>query len=352
MMQRGLHDAIDDTSKDAVVASFFGGTGSNTRVGFYARYFDYYEKELKHLRLGIRQSTRPIDELAAKTHGDIVRICTVLKGAHSLPRSEVRKSVRGILFPLEDDLAINRSLDLTVRLWLMINVRDKDLAIRTPHKPSVQWGETDSLHDFIQRQFPSSKFGGTQRHPRLRPSFTVAEMVEICSLDLRWTDSLEDHLRLDMRRRKVLWVFSYKDFLNGHLNSGETLSSELVNETIMTLNMLFPQWDPATQRLLAKHGQVFHDTAPFFGPQRLNLDDFAFWKVRLVEIYEEIYLAPPDSWRQLWVDRRNPHQYYTFWIALIVLGLSLLSCAASILQAWASIRALNLQIAVMSETSR
>ena len=63
--------------------------------------------------------------------------------------------------------------------------------------------------------------------------------------------------------------------------------------------------------------------APFAGPRRLDLDKFVFWKDRLAELYEEIYLAPPDTWKHLWIDRRNPHQYYTFWIALVVLALSL-----------------------------
>jgi len=46
-------------------------------------------------------------------------------------------------------------------------------------------------------------------------------MVHICGLGLKWSESLEDHLRLD-RRGKVLWVFPYKAFLNGHLTSRDT----------------------------------------------------------------------------------------------------------------------------------
>ena len=107
--------------------------------------------------------------------------------------------------------------------------------------------------------------------------------------------------------------------------------------------MLFPQWDTATQKLLQKHNQTFHYMVPFVGPNRLDFSDFHFWKDRLIELHEVVYCAPPESWKQLWLDRRNPHQYYTFWIALIVFALSLVSCIASIIQAWASVQSLRLQ---------
>lgn len=109
--------------------------------------------------------------------------------------------------------------------------------------------------------------------------------------------------------------------------------------------MLFPQWDSETQGLLSKHGQTFHSVGPFHGPRRLDLHEFDYWRDQLLELHEEIYLAPADSWRQLWIDRRNPHQYYTFWVALVVLILSSCSLIASIIQAWASVKSLNLQMA-------
>jgi len=120
-------------------------------------------------------------------------------------------------------------------------------------------------------------------------------------------------------------------------------SPAFLRETITTLNLLFPHWDPDTQDLLSKHNQNFHTIPPFAGPRRLDLGEFNYWRDALFELYEEVYLAPADSWRQLWVDRRNPHQWYTFWIALVVLILSVVSCVTSIIQAWASVAALKLQ---------
>lgn len=121
----------------------------------------------------------------------------------------------------------------------------------------------------------------------------------------------------------------------------DILPVALLRETITTLNLLFPQWDPQTQALLSAHGQDFHTLPPFEGPRRLDLSEFKYWRSHLLELYEEIYLAPADSWRQLWTDRRNPHQWWTFWIAVVVLALSIVSCITSVIQAWASIEALK-----------
>lgn len=111
------------------------------------------------------------------------------------------------------------------------------------------------------------------------------------------------------------------------------LPQALLRETITALNMLFPQWDPDTQSLLSKHRQTFHTVGPFRGSRRLDLNEFDFWRDHLLELYEEIHLAPADGWRQLWVERRNPHQYYTFWVALVVLLLSTGSFITSVVQA-------------------
>lgn len=102
----------------------------------------------------------------------------------------------------------------------MLNVRDQELAIRTPQKPSIRWTEEQTLSGLIASQFPTSPADALLvRGVRLDPSFTVVNMIKICGLQVRWTESLEDHLRLD-RRAKVLSIFSQKDFLSGHMQSG------------------------------------------------------------------------------------------------------------------------------------
>jgi hypothetical protein len=84
----------------------------------------------------------------------------------------------------------------------------------------------------------------------------------------------------------------------------------VVEETIKSLNLLFPMDDPAT----------------------LNVLDFDVWRDKLLELHEEVFLSPPASWAQLRKDRRNPQQFWTFWIALFILALTIVSTFASVLQ--------------------
>lgn len=117
-------------------------------------------------------------------------------------------------------------------------------------------------------------------------------------------------------------------------------SEALLQETIKSLNLLFPRWDPRTKALLRECGENFQDAGPFEGPKTLNVLEFNHWRDRILELYEEIYQSPPVSWAQLWRDRRNPQQFWTFWIALVILFLTFVSAATSIAQTIASFKAL------------
>jgi len=104
----------------------------------------------------------------------------------------------------------------------------------------------------------------------------------------------------------------------------------LINETLRTLALLFPQSDNLTQkwfqrlcssqsvpvdRRLRKCGQLRADDR--------QIENFIFWHDRLVmlkQVYDE---ACPSNVSQWWYDRRNGVQWYTFWIAVLILILTI-----------------------------
>ena len=112
------------------------------------------------------------------------------------------------------------------------------------------------------------------------------------------------------------------------------IPKEVLNEAVRTLNLLFPISDPATEKVLMKHYPRirFHVDEPYEGPRSLNVFDYDVWRDRLLELYEDVYQSPPASWAQLWKDDRNPQQFWTFWIALFILFLTIVSTFASIAQ--------------------
>ena len=119
------------------------------------------------------------------------------------------------------------------------------------------------------------------------------------------------------------------------------IPSELLKETISSLDLLFPFWDNETVTLLRKEKQTFHTYGSVEATNNLSLQDFGYWRDRLLELHEEVFQSPPVSWAQLWRDRRSPQQFWTFWIALAILFLTILSTVATLIQAWASVKGLG-----------
>jgi hypothetical protein len=190
-------------------------------------------------------------------------------------------------------------------------------------------------------------------------------MVNVCGLQVKWTTSLEDHLGLD-REHRTIWVFSHRRFLKfsdptsqlpgyvlTHLEKEELtvcrknvsasvsrqspIAAEIFDETSRTLDLLFPSWDPSTKRMLKQMRLDFHSVNP--QDRLLDLKHYSCWRDRLLELYEDVYLAPPEGWAQLWRDRRDPQRFWTFWVALLVLLLTILSTFATLLQTWQSLKA-------------
>ena len=109
----------------------------------------------------------------------------------------------------------------------------------------------------------------------------------------------------------------------------------------MSLDLLFPFRDDTTVALLGTEEQRFHEEGPFEVTTTLSLLDFDHWRDRLLELHEEIFQSPPVSWSQLWRDLRSPQQFCTFWIAIVIVLLTVFSTVASIVRAWASMKALG-----------
>lgn len=218
-----LSEAPRPAEKALITSSFFG-TKRDYDSSLTESYFNYYNKEIGRLRIGVAETSWPINTLAAKTHDDIVHIVNTLHTNKANPRSYVTVELLEH-FPGSNGLSIDRSVDLAVRLWLMLNVGDEDLPTRDPQKVLMPWEDETSIEDLISRHFRESISTLGLRERRLDPNFTAANMVKLCVLQLRWADCIEDHLRLD-RRDKTLWIFPYKGFLSAHLRSTKGSGSE------------------------------------------------------------------------------------------------------------------------------
>lgn len=345
--------------------AFFGTTFREEKVDMFRSYFEYYNEELVLLRTGISEKTWQSKGLATKTYEDIFYVVNVLRDNGDSRRPQLRSLLRS-RFRSSDDLGLDRSINLAIRLWLMINTQEPEFGGIRHGATCVQWDDETTLRAFFQRLFPKTRWQITSRSSRLGPHFTAAFMERVCGLKIEWTTSLQDHLWLD-RPRKALKIFPFKCHLQAMIDSHQNSSNkkkyvhhgficmcqvlinlisllipfEVLNETRLSLDLLFPFWDNRTVALLEKERQMFHDYGPFEVTRTLTLLDFDHWRDRLLELHEEVFQSPPASWAQLWRDRRNPQQFWTFWVALMILLLTVLSTVATTVQAWASMKALQ-----------
>lgn len=201
-----------------IAQAFFGFTVPFTeRIYALKQYFIYFSDELKLLRTGISRESWQTKDLAIHNCEDLFHVVDILRTSKGHRRPEIRQKLLS-RFGTTNDLAINRSLNLALRLWLMINVQEPAFAGLRHGATSVEWDDERPLLVFVESLFPPSRWSPTAQSSRFAPHFTAAFMQRVCGLNIEWTTSLHDHLRLDSVR-KALKVFPYKCHLQALIDS-------------------------------------------------------------------------------------------------------------------------------------
>ncbi|KAK8024885.1 hypothetical protein PG990_002708 [Apiospora arundinis] len=135
--------------------------------------------------------------------------------------------------------------------------------------------------------------------------------------------------------------------------SWSTIMNGLVDETLRTLALLLPEaqfgrrsrgagrkWLRQT-RLREADGRVLDMRLAHCGNLQMEerqIEHFTYWRDRLVILRQAYDDATPRTIAQWWHDRRNGVQWYTFWVAILVLVLTaflgLVQCVESALQVY------------------
>jgi hypothetical protein len=190
----------------------------------------------------------------------------------------------------------------------------------------------------------------------LPPSLTICNLVQFGGLQVKWTCNLVDHLLLN-KQGQVL-VFHSVSVLQS-LTECKHLPHGLADETLRTLALLFPRADIRAHNWLqrtinkAAHRNEFID--PLVGDLSTpssELSGFSYWRERLLYLEEAYENSEPSTIWQWWHDRRNRREWATFWVAFLVLILTivfgLIQSITGIVQAWASLKGLQMQIAAVN----
>jgi hypothetical protein len=269
---------------------------------------------------------------------------------------------------------VPNSIDRALRLFLTINSRNGDSHVSTPETPWPRDGD-EPLCDFVRRLFLKSTFAAsngtaaltdhadaTSAQQRLTHRLTAANFQKFTNIQIAWTDYLLDHLAFDSEY-KLLTIFRHRGWLedisqlakspvqhtadtarqkeadNGREHNGTQEKSmppgsnflipvDIIDEAIATLDYLFPQ-DKATKAFLQEEEKRYGiainvlSLDPPTHRTTIRLKNFSYYHDRMLDIAYE-YTNPPTSWRLVWKDRRNPVQFWTFWLGLGIFGFTIL----------------------------
>ncbi|KAH7370959.1 hypothetical protein BKA66DRAFT_444370 [Pyrenochaeta sp. MPI-SDFR-AT-0127] len=313
-----LLDTLTPSTKRFITNRFWGPPP--------VRDFQYSKNELfeAYWKFHHRECERALDDggrhVLARTHQDILDVVAALKQGQL--REDIQKDLRAKLTKSHDNEneLIDRCIDLSACLWLMIDFGNIQYGFSG--RRQLQWGN-DSLADCIASSFDSVPSLGS-KGVKLQRVFNARNLYEIAGVEILPTTNLLDHLRLTDDDTK-LYVFHHATFLKCQLQSG-IFPSGLIEETLRTLALLFPQSDSTIND--------WKMPAPLdLDPQlilcgHLKTDDrqiekFRYWHDRIVVLKQVFDEATPRTLSQWWHDRRNGVQWYTFWVAIVVLSLTI-----------------------------
>jgi hypothetical protein len=205
-------------------------------------------------------------------------------------------------------------------------------------------------------------------------TLNAALIVEVCHLTIKWTDCLACHLELDLTSN-FLYLFRYPSFCVANRvsqSSGRTKHgtlhacaqpaggtstwgtqedvSQMLEETLMSYRLLFGQNKKARKlfriltpfekrpkegedRLLNELCGRKASSSWLSRPDRGSYDlqhDFPILRSRLATLSYHMSERKPRTWRELWRDKRDSAQWFTFWAVLMIGGLGLIFSFAQV----------------------
>jgi len=253
------------------------------------------------------------------THGDILSIIQQLKDINTT-RAQLKNDLRN-LRPQDSEVLLWESIDLAVRLWLMIDIGELKHGF-VPGQKSLLW-QHGPLKDVLERRF-STPPDISMRVVRVKLDriFNARNLERIAGLQIIWTDNISDHLRLMVDDTRIA-IYHHASSLEHHKDN-PIFPPGFIEETLRTLSLLLPQYDKQSCKWF-KAQQMKHGLDPrasatgHLTTEERQIENFSFWHDRLGILKRVFDEAEPSTIVQWWCDRRRRVQWYTFWVAATVL---------------------------------
>lgn len=317
--------------------------------GYFDPYWTYYQETCAHaLNEGGRHN-------AARSHQDILDLTRRMIDGKE--REELQETIRAGLTKVHANEAeiVDSTINLAASLLLMIECGG------TQHGYSgneqLEWASGTLQHCISAYFKPLVQLG--HDGVKLSRNFNARNLDKIANVKIVPTTNLLDHLRLTDDDTKV-YVFHHAAFLKIQPEksvkicrqvatrtdiASSPLPKDVINETLRTLALLFPEND-APSRRWCRRLPDFRSMDPqvlfcgYLKTDNRQIEKFVHWHDRLVVLKQVFDEATPRTLSQWWHDRRNGVQWWTFWVAIVVLSLTLMfgfiQCITGIMQVYAA----------------
>lgn len=303
-------------------------------------YWNFYVKECTH---ALHDGGRHI---AIRKHADVVEIATQLQAGFT--KAEIKDIIRTKLTSphKNEDEILENSVNLVSTLLLMTHCGTFSHGFSG--RTELQWVQ-GSLGQHVAHYFAEPQ-RLNHEGVKLEKNFTGPNLDRIAGLEIVWTDNLIDHLRMSDDDTKV-HIFHHATFLECQQHNQKSLLPDgVANETLETLKLLFPKSATETKKWFLKEAPTAEVDSRVIqcgqlGSDRRKIENFKFWRDRLVTLKQVFDEAQPKTISQWWNDGRNGVQWYTFWVAVMVLVLTILfgfiQSIEGALQVYASFKAMS-----------
>lgn len=201
-----------DQELQKVLSVFLSVPEEELEIDTFSSFHDFYEKTLAALSKGRPSEAEKLGSVNTS------HICKIVEAAiHILAstsvclRSLLREMLRGQpMFVSHSDDRLNRTIDLALRLWIPLPIRDYNYA---PGGRTMQWDDQQSLDTFTNAQFPLPR---TSSEASIRlDAMTMVKLKRFSGIEIEWTNDLSEHLNLSLvSGRRTVKVFAMKHYLN------------------------------------------------------------------------------------------------------------------------------------------
>ena len=193
---------LSRTVRESIVTNLWPSNQAMTGlIDDFDAYFEYYRDQCRNENPNdhVAQNQLDVVDIAQHINSNVDRSLSQL--CDDLHRSYPRFA--------NDPLRLSNSIELTARLWLMINVQNLRPGDYCTLPMAWAWPGTSTLVDVVQslRRRPVPGIGWIQQFPDVFNAFEVCRMG---GFRIEWTDNLASHLSLE---GKTIYLYHHVSVL-------------------------------------------------------------------------------------------------------------------------------------------